>query len=125
MLTIFDITAARVNTMVPGLPQITDTAHVGQILAASHGTQTNTPASYTYQWNGGVGGAILGTTASTYAPVTGDIGNTMTVTVVATNSIGPNSPATSAATPAVIAGTSAPSLINTLDMTTGMLPLAA
>lgn len=38
MLTIFDITAAPVNTTLPGLPQITDRAQVGQILAASHGT---------------------------------------------------------------------------------------
>lgn len=123
MAIIFEITTAPVNIVLPGLPGITGTAQVGQILTASNGTWTNLPTSFAYQWNRGAGGAIPGATASTYVPVTGDIGNTLTVSVVATNSIGPSSPVQSAATPAVIAA--GPSLIINLSMATGTLPLAA
>jgi hypothetical protein len=48
-------------------------------------------------------GPISGATASTYAPVAGDIGNTLTVSVTATNASGSSAPATSAATSAVTA----------------------
>ena len=121
---IFNITAAPVIIALPGLPGITGTAQVGQILTASTGTWANVPTSVAYQWNSSAGGAISGATASTYVPVTGDIGNTLTVSVVATNSIGPSSPAQSAATPAVIAA-AGPALITNLSMATGTLPLGA
>jgi hypothetical protein len=92
--------AVPVNT---ALPVISGTAQVGQTLATTNGTWTNSPTSFTYQWNHAVIGAIPGATASTYVPVTGDIGNTLTVSVVATNSGGSSSAATSAATGAVVA----------------------
>jgi hypothetical protein len=47
--------------------------------------------------------AISGAVASAYVPVTGDIGNSLMVSVVATNSGGSSSPATSATTSAVTA----------------------
>lgn len=86
------------------VPTISGTAQVGQTLTASAGTWTGAPTSYAYQWKG-AGTAISGATASTYTPVTGDIGNALTVSVVATNGTGASSPATSAATSAVIAAT--------------------
>jgi hypothetical protein len=95
-----ELVAIPVNTVIP---TITGTAQVGRTLTASPGTWTNTPTSYTYQWNSSAGGAISGAMASTYVPVTGDIGNTLTVSVVATNAGGSGAPATSAATSTVAA----------------------
>ena len=100
-----ELVAIPVNVVVP---TITGTAQVGQTLTASTGAWTNSPTSYAYQWNSSAGGAIPGATASTYVPVTGDIGNTLTVSVVATNSGGSSSSATSAATSAVAAAGSVP-----------------
>jgi hypothetical protein len=70
-------------------------------LTAAPGTWTHNPTSFTYQWNR-TGTAIGGATASTYGPVAADIGNTLTVSVVATNSGGSSVPSTSAASAAVI-----------------------
>ena len=91
--------AAPENTAVP---TITGTAQVGVELTASTGTWTGSPTpTYAYQWAAG-GVDITDATASTYTPVTGDVGKTLTVTVTGTNSKGSDS-ATSAATDAVIA----------------------
>jgi hypothetical protein len=90
--------AVPINTAVPaisGLPQ------VGQTLTATNGTWTNSPTSFTYQWNR-AGSAISGATASAYVPVSADVGNTLTISVTATNGFGSSTPATSAATSAVI-----------------------
>jgi len=84
------------------IPTISGTAQVGQTLtAATNGTWTNSPSSYTYQWNDG-GVPIGGATANTYVPVSGDIGDLISVSVTAINGLGPSLPATSAATSAVI-----------------------
>ena len=64
------------------VPTISGTAQVGQTLTATTGTWTNNPTSFTYQWNR-AGTAISGATASSYVPVTTDIGNMLTVSVVA------------------------------------------
>lgn len=88
-----------VNT---ALPAITGAAQVGQTLTASTGSWANAPTSFTYQWKGN-GTNISGAIASSYVPVTGDIGKTVTVSVTATNAMGSSTPATSAATSAVIA----------------------
>jgi hypothetical protein len=58
--------------------------------------------SFAYQWNR-AGTPISGATASTYVPVSADVGNTLTISVTATNGAGPSAPATSAATAAVTA----------------------
>ena len=97
-----ELAAIPVNTVVP---TITGTAQVGQTLTATNGTWTNGTTSFTYQWNR-AGTPIGGATASTYVPVAGDIGNTLTVSVVARNSGGSSTPATSAATSAVTAAAS-------------------
>jgi Cellulase (glycosyl hydrolase family 5) len=82
-------------------PVITGTAQVGQTLTSSTGVWTNNPGTTTYQWNRG-GVAISGATSSTYVPVTADVGNMLTVTVIATNNGTASSPSTSAATASVI-----------------------
>ena len=96
---------AAVIDIIPtnsAVPTISGTAQVGQTLTATTGTWTHNPTLFTYQWNR-AGTAIGGATAATYVPVTGDIGNTLTVSVVATNSGGSSAPSTSAATGAVAA----------------------
>jgi hypothetical protein len=57
--------------------------------------------SFTYQWNRS-GAPIRGATNSTYTPVAADVGKTLTVSVIAINSIGSSSAATSEATVPVI-----------------------
>ena len=91
--------AAPANT---GAPAVTGTARVGFTLTATNGTWTgrNTP-TYTRQWRAG-GVDIAGATGTTYQPVVGDIGKTITVVVTARNRAGVAT-ATSAATAAVIA----------------------
>jgi hypothetical protein len=84
-------------------PTITGTTTVGQLLTA-HSLLTdwaNRALSLTFQWNR-AGTPIGSATSSTYTPVTADAGNTLTVSVVATNSGGSSSPATSAATSSII-----------------------
>jgi hypothetical protein len=107
-------TAAPVNT---ALPIISGTAQVGQTLTCTQGTWSNSPTSYTYQWNR-AGTAISGATSTTYIPVTADIGSTLTYTVTATNAGGSTS-ATSAATAAVIAAASGVPVNSAVPVITG------
>lgn len=91
--------SAPANTV---LPAITGTAQEGQVLTASTGTWTGTPApTYATQWRRG-GVAISGATGATYTLVTADVGAAITVTVTATNASGSAS-ATSTATGTVTA----------------------
>ena len=89
------------------VPTISGTAQVGQTLTATTGTWTNNPTSFTYQWNR-AGAAISGATASSYVPVTADIGNTLTVSVTAANTGGSSPRMTSAPTSTVAAAGSVP-----------------
>jgi PKD repeat protein len=88
--------APPVNTV---LPAISGTAQVGETLTTTDGTWTNSPSGYAYQWKSA--GSNVGTDQNTYVPVTGDIGNTITVVVTASNG-GGSTPATSDATSAVL-----------------------
>ncbi len=91
--------AIPANTVAPA---ITGTAQVGQTLTVSNGTWTGNPTpTFTRQWKAN-GTNISGATATTYVPVVGDIGKTITCTVTGTNMVG-SAQATSAATAAVIA----------------------
>ena len=86
-----------INTV---LPAITGTANTASTLSASTGTWTGySPFVYEYQWKRS-GTNISGAIYSTYAPITADVGSTLTVTVSASNSIDKTS-ATSAATSTV------------------------
>jgi putative cell wall-binding protein/peptidoglycan/xylan/chitin deacetylase (PgdA/CDA1 family) len=79
---LYDLQGAPIAT-VPGVPTITGTAQVGQVLTANPGTWTPAPATFTYQWFRN-GTAIQGATASTYTPVAADVGTALTVRVSGT-----------------------------------------
>jgi hypothetical protein len=74
-------------------PAISGTAREGQTLTASNGTWSNSPTSFTYQWqrcaSDGTGcGDIAGATSKTYTLVSGDTGHTGRVVVTAVNADG-------------------------------------
>ncbi len=89
-------------------PVVSGTAQQGQTLTASTGTWVGTePITYVYQWEScnSLGEGCLdvsGATASTYTLAAGDVGNTLRVTVTASNTAGSAS-ATSSASAAVSA----------------------
>jgi hypothetical protein len=95
--------AAPTNTSVPaisGLPE------QGQTLSEQHGTWAGVVGSYAYQWqqcdsqgNGCAG--IPGAIGQTYTPKATDVGHTIRVQEIASNSGGSGAPATSAATAVV------------------------
>jgi thermitase len=92
-----------VNT---GLPAIAGTPQAGQTLTASSGSWTESPTGYEYQWQrcaaSGAGcTAIPGAGSRTYVAGSGDIGSTLRVSVMASNSGGSSAPAISAQTAAV------------------------
>lgn len=82
-----------------GLPIISGNAQVGQSLAVSNGSWTNSPTTFTHQWRAN-GVNIAGATAATYTVTTTELGKTLTATVTAANKDGVGV-ATSAATAAV------------------------
>jgi hypothetical protein len=85
------------------LPTISGAAQQGQTLTESHGSWSNEPIGYSYQWwqcdslgNGCV--AIAEATSQTYMPVAGDVGHTLEVQEVAANTWGSSNPAISSVT---------------------------
>src|SRR5207302_1379876 len=92
-----------VNTSAP---TITGTAQQGQTLTEAHGSWTNEPTSYAYQWQqcdsaGDDCLPITGATSQTYVPVAADVGHTIRVQETASNAGGSSSPATSVQTAVV------------------------
>ena len=86
-------------------PSISGSAVQGQTLSASHGSWSNSPTSYAYQWqdcngSGSGCGSIAGATSSAYTLQASDVGDTIRVVVTATNAGGSGS-ATSGATAVV------------------------
>src|SRR6202023_2035296 len=76
-------------------------------LTEAHGTWSNSPTGYTYQWQQcDSGGAncttITGAKAQTYVPAAGDVGHTLKVQETASNAGGSSTPTASAATSAVL-----------------------
>src|SRR5207245_2894559 len=110
-------TATVAATPVPvnsAPPTITGTDQQGQTLTEHHGTWTNEPTSFAYQWlqcegSGANCKEITGATAQTYVPTSSDVGHTIAVQETASNSGGPGEPATSAPTATVAA---APAPVN-------------
>jgi hypothetical protein len=87
---------AGVSPQVPagGTPSISGTPAPGQQLVCDHGSWSNSPSGYTYQWNRD-GAAISEAAGSTYVVSSGDAGHALTCTVIASNNAGPSAPATS------------------------------
>jgi hypothetical protein len=114
--------AAPVNTAPP---TITGTPTVGQTLTATDGTWSNSPTSFSYQWqrcNGGGNNcaSISGATNKSYALTATDAGHAIRVRVTAANADGSAtaaSDATTAVAPAVSTAapknTSAPTISGT------------
>lgn len=80
------------------LPVITGTVAQGSTLSASNGTWTDSPSSYTYQWQ--ADGVDFGSDAATQLLDNAQVGKVITIIVTAINGSGSTS-ATSAATSAV------------------------
>jgi hypothetical protein len=88
-------------------PTISGAARQAQALTESHGTWTNAPTSYSYEWeacdsSGQSCVPIAGATAATYAPTGSDVGHTVVVQETASNAAGSSSPASSAPTAVVL-----------------------
>ncbi|WP_209716470.1 carboxypeptidase regulatory-like domain-containing protein [Marmoricola sp. OAE513] len=90
------VVGAVTNT---GLPTVTGTPRVGATLTATPGTWDPADVAVAYQWK--VAGSNVGTGSSTYVPVAGDVGKTVTVTTTASKA-GVSASATSEATSAVV-----------------------
>jgi hypothetical protein len=73
-------TSAPVNIDVPVVSQ------TGANLNCTMGNWDHEPTSYAYQWKSG--GTDIGTDAPVYAVQAGDVGNSFTCVVTATNAIG-------------------------------------
>lgn len=85
-------------------PTISGTPKVGSTLTAGEGSWTNSPASYTYQWqrcasDGRACGDITAGTSKTYSPTTGDVGHALRVVVTAINADGRSSATSNPTTP--------------------------
>ncbi len=112
--------AGPVNTVAPS---ISGTAEVGQVLTATPGTWTGSPApTLSYQWQRcDAGGAncvaIAGATGTTYVLAQGDLGRTLRIAVTGTNASG-NSTAASIQT-AVVVAAAAPPVSTTLPTISG------
>ncbi len=86
-----------------GAPTISGNATQGSALTAGNGSWSNSPTSYSYQWqdcnsSGGSCANISGATSQTYTIQASDVMNKLVVQVTASNSAGSSSPAASAAT---------------------------
>ena len=87
-------------------PSIGGSAVQGQVLTESHGSWSNSPTGYAYQWedcdsSGGNCAAISGATSQTYTLSSADVGHTIVVQETASNAGGTSSPASSPATAVV------------------------
>jgi outer membrane protein assembly factor BamB len=88
-------------------PAISGSARQGQMLTADHGTWTNNPTGYGYQWrrcsSSGSGCAdIVGASAAAYELGAADVGRRLVVEVVAVNAGGDSAPADSTPTDVVV-----------------------
>jgi hypothetical protein len=108
------VTSAGVNaalTLPPpvntAVPTITGNAHVGQTLTEVHGSWTNSPTRYSYQWEdcSRTCSVIAGATSQRYTLTAADAGYAIRAEEFATNAGGTSSPATSAPS-AVVGGSS-------------------
>jgi hypothetical protein len=90
----------------PEPPTISGTATQGQSLTESHGAWSNKPTSYSYQWQrcdsaGNNCQAISGAMGQTYTLTVADVGSTIRVQEIASNSEGESAPQVSVPTAVV------------------------
>src|SRR5947207_1372481 len=106
-------TSAQTAVVVPpppsntAPPTISGTAQQGSTLSSSNGSWTNSPTSFSYQWqrcdSGGANcNPIAGATNQTYTVAAADVGFTLRAAVTAKNAGGSSAPATSAQTAVVV-----------------------
>jgi len=105
----FAVTPAPVNI---SLPTISGAALQGQALAEVHGSWSNEPTGFAYQWlrcdaSGSGCVAIANATGQAYTPGAEDVGRELRVKETASNAGGPSNPVESTAT-AVVAAASLP-----------------
>ena len=106
--------SAQTRTVVPptpvntGTPSISGTAAQGDTLTASPGSWSNSPSSYSYQWQdcSSACTSVSGATSPTYQVQSSDVGNSIDVVVTGTNA-GGSASATSARTAVVTASPTA------------------
>ena len=106
-------TALAVPPSNTGPPSVTGTPRVGETLTAQNGTWTNSPTSFTYQWQrctaaGPPCAGIAGATQRTYDLVAADAGSTIRVRVIAANADGASQPVFSGRTAVVQQAAGAP-----------------
>jgi hypothetical protein len=95
--------SAPVNSAAPTLSGVAQTE---QKLTAASGSWSESPSSYSYQWqrcdsNGANCAAIPGASGTTYKLGVPDLGSRLKVSVVASNGVAPSTPASSGPSPAV------------------------
>jgi hypothetical protein len=99
------VAAAKPTSITP--PTTTGTTQQGKTLTDEHGTWTNEPTSYEYQWlrcneEGKTCTAISGATTQTYQMAAADVGHTVEVSETARNAAGASTPTTSQASSVVL-----------------------
>ena len=87
-------------------PTIAGTVQQGQTLSEAHGSWTNSPTGYTYQWlrcdsSGASCVSISGATAQAYVPLAEDVGHRLRLQETASNAGGSSGPAASVLTAVV------------------------
>lgn len=90
----FVVGAVPASTVAPA---ISGFANPGQVITASTGTWSGQPANFAYQWKSN-GTNIVGATSATYTVVSGDLGNSLTCSVTASNGWGSASASTAGVT---------------------------
>jgi subtilisin family serine protease len=88
-------------------PVITGSNRVGQMLVEAHGSWTNEPTGYAYQWlrcdeSGASCLSIAGATEQTYVTVPADLGHAIAVSETASNATGAGAPAYSSSTVPIV-----------------------
>ena len=90
-------------------PAVSGRIQAGQTLTAVHGTWSNEPTGYSYQWRrcnatGHKCKPISGAVSRTYTPTVAQVGATLSVNETAFNATGSGKPASSATTEPVVPG---------------------
>lgn len=88
------VAAVPVNT---ALPTISGIGQTNQVLTANVGSWSNTPTSYTYAWKRNAATTVG--TAATYTATAADVGQRLTVSVIASNASGPSATAATSIIP--------------------------